>query len=68
MSVVGRTYRDAGRASWPCPGDEGRPAQLVRVLEQWVGRGPRNVLVEPVGGGEPYVRPFRGLRRPLDNV
>jgi hypothetical protein len=44
-----------------CPG---RPAQRVRVLVRWQGVGPRNVLVRPVDGGPPYVRPFRGLRRP----
>lgn len=62
--MIGKVYRDPGRKPWPWPGDTGRPEQLVRVLVRWSGKGPRNVLVEPVDGGAPYVRPFRGLRRP----
>jgi hypothetical protein len=60
--MIGRVYLDLGRrAHRRCPG---RPAQLVRVLVRWHGDGPRNVLVQPVDGGSPYIRPFRGLRRP----
>jgi len=59
--MIGRVYLDPGRRAYGrCPG---RAAQLVRVLVRWQGREPRNVLVEPVDGGAPYVRPFRGLRR-----
>jgi hypothetical protein len=46
--VIGRTYLLRG--------------EPVTVICRWVGRGPRNVLVETAGGRR-LVRPFRGLRR-----
>lgn len=53
-ALVGRTYLDRGRP--------------VVVVAQWrTGdgpTGPRNVLIRRADGGE-YVRPFRGLRRPV---
>jgi hypothetical protein len=60
--MIGRVYVDPGRRPRRrCPG---RAAQPVRVLVRRQGSGPRKVLVEPVDGGPPHVRPFRGLRRP----
>lgn len=49
--VTGRTYLERG--------------EPVVVLAQWSGRGPRNVLIRR-RSGDLVVRPFRGLRRPLD--
>ena len=49
MSITGRTYLERGKP--------------VAVLEQWAGKGPRNVLIQR-GDGTRVVRPFRGLRRP----
>lgn len=46
--MEGRTYLERG--------------EPVRVLVRWSGKGPRNVLIERVGG-ERVVRPFRGLRK-----
>jgi hypothetical protein len=46
--MVGRTYVERG--------------ERVTVLARWGGPGPRNVLIERVGGAR-VVRPFRGLRR-----
>jgi hypothetical protein len=51
MSLLSRTYLERG--------------EPVRVLAQWGGRGPRNVLVERADGMR-VVRPFRGLRRVRD--
>jgi hypothetical protein len=49
--MIGRVYLDPGRRAYRrCPG---RPARRVRVLVRWQGRGPRNVLVEPLDGGPP---------------
>jgi len=60
--MIGRIYLDPGRRPHrSCPG---RSPQLARVLDRWQGTGLRNVLVEPVDGSPPYVRPFRGLRKP----
>ncbi|MGH2948689.1 MAG: hypothetical protein ACRDPC_20940 [Solirubrobacteraceae bacterium] len=59
--MIGRVYLDPGRRTYrrcPC-----RPARLARVVVRWQGSGPRNVLVEPVDAGPPYLRPFSGLRR-----
>lgn len=44
--MIGRVYIDPGRK--PRGACEGRPRRMVRVLIRWAGRGPRNVLVEPV--------------------
>lgn len=46
--MIGRTYLLHG--------------EPVIVLARWLGRGPRNVLVE-YADGRRVVRPFRGLRR-----
>ena len=45
--MIGRTYLLRG--------------EPVVVLARWLGRGPRNVLVE-YADGRRVVRPFRGLR------
>jgi hypothetical protein len=50
--VVGRVYLERG--------------EPVRVLIKWgPGGGPRNVLIERQDGSR-VVRPFRGLRKPVD--
>jgi acetyl esterase len=46
--VIGRTYLERGKP--------------VIVLIRWVGKGPRNVLIERADGTR-VVRPFRGLRK-----
>jgi|SRR4051794_21255705 hypothetical protein len=51
-SVTGRIYCERLQSGWV----------PVRVLVQWNGRGPRNVLIEREDGSR-VVRPFRGLRR-----
>jgi acetyl esterase len=48
MSIEGRTYMEKGRP--------------VRILIQWNGKGPRNVLIEREDGSK-VVRPFRGLKK-----
>lgn len=49
--MIGRTYLEKGAP--------------VVVLIRWAGRGPRNVLIRRASG-ETVVRPFRGLRRVVD--
>jgi acetyl esterase len=39
----------------------------VVVLARWNGRGPRNVLIRRENGTV-VVRPFRGLRKPVDDL
>ena len=51
-NVIGRIYYERLRSEWV----------PVRVLVQWNGGGPRNVLIEREDGSC-VVRPFRGLRR-----
>ena len=48
MTIVGKTYLLRGAP--------------VKVIVQWSGKGPRNVLIE-LGDGSRTVRPFRGLRK-----
>jgi acetyl esterase len=50
-SCAGRTYLEQGSP--------------VTVLRGWRGKGPRNVLIQRADGSR-VVRPFRGLRRPID--
>ena len=52
MAITGRTYLERGRP--------------VVVLVQWLGKGPRNVLIRRPDGSL-VVRPFRGLRRPAES-
>jgi acetyl esterase len=47
--MIGRTYLERGA--------------LVVVVARWLGRGPRNVLIQR-SDGSLVVRPFRGLRLP----
>ncbi|MFA5053024.1 MAG: hypothetical protein WC565_03130 [Parcubacteria group bacterium] len=49
MTIVGKTYLLKG--------------ERVKIIRQWAGEGPRNVLIELPDGSQ-TVRPFRGLRRP----
>lgn len=59
MSMIGKVYWDPGRAAHTF--DARRLPGYVRVLVQWKGRGPRNVLVEPVREGYVFaVRPGVG--------
>lgn len=52
--MIGRTYLERGRP--------------VVVLIRWgPGGGPRNVLIRREDGTE-VVRPFRGLRRPPEDL
>ncbi len=49
--IVGSSYLERG--------------QPVLILCRWSGKGPRNILVRRSDGTE-VVRPFRGLRRPIE--
>jgi len=49
MGMLGRTYLWKGER-W-------------KVVARWLGKGPRNVLIERESDGKRVVRPFRGLRR-----
>lgn len=48
VSIVGKTYLLRG--------------EPVKVIVQWSGKGPRNVLIEFEDGSR-TTRPFRGLRK-----
>jgi hypothetical protein len=52
--IEGRTYLERGRP-------------VVVVIQWGPGGGPRNVLIERQDG-QRVVRPFRGLRRPVQRL